>query len=339
MSTQSTDTTGTTATPPSALRRALSGSAGRNLGLVVALAVIFAVGTVTDGAGFAGLDNILVILRQASVIGVISIGMTFVILAGGIDLSVGAVLALASVVATADALQDVIVENTHWIMLVVIALATGFLAGLINGVVIAYGKVAAFMATLAMMVGARGLAELVSGNRNTLVDSSEFKRAFNVDILGVDILIWIFVLVAAAGWILLNRTTFGRRTVAIGGNREAARLSGIKVKRHTMWLYALAGTCAGIAAVMMLARTTTGTATHGNLYELDAIAAVVVGGTLLIGGRGTITGTVFGVLIFSTLSNVFVQLNLSSSVQAVAKGIIIVVAVLLQQRFASRPGQ
>lgn len=301
--------------------------------------MIFLVGTITDGASFAGLDNILVILRQASVIGVISIGMTFVILAGGIDLSVGAVVGLASVVATVDIMQDVIVENTHWIMLVVVALATGFAAGLINGIVVAYGKVAAFMATLAMMVGARGLAELVSDNRNFIVDSSEFKRAFNVDILGVDVLIWIFVLVAAVGWIVLNRTTFGRRTIAIGGNPEAARLSGIKVKRHTMWLYSIAGLCAGIAGVMMLARTTAGTSTHGNLYELDAIAAVVVGGTLLIGGRGTITGTVFGVLIFATLSNVFVQLNLSSSVQAVAKGIIIVVAVLLQQRFAAKPGR
>src|SRR5690606_37947649 len=124
------------------------------------------------------------------------------------------------------------------------------------------------------------------------------------------------------------------RTVAIGGNPEAARLAGIKVKRHTMWLYALVGLTAGIAAVMILGRTTAGTSTHGNLYELDAIAAVVVGGTLLIGGRGTITGTVFGVLIFATLSNVFVQNNLTSSAQSVAKGVIIVVAVLLQQRFA-----
>ncbi|MGO2846569.1 MAG: ABC transporter permease [Microbacterium gubbeenense] len=336
MSTQTTETTETAQSP---LRRVLSGSVGRNLGLVLALAVIFLVGTITDGASFAGLDNILVILRQASVIGVISIGMTFVILAGGIDLSVGAVVGLASVVATVDIMQDVIVENTHWIMLVVVALATGFAAGLINGLVVAYGTVAACMATLAMMVGARGLAELVSDNRNFIVDSSEFKRAFNVDILGVDVLIWIFVLVAAVGWIVLNRTTFGRRTIAIGGNPEAARLSGIKVKRHTMWLYSIAGLCAGIAGVMMLARTTAGTSTHGNLYELDAIAAVVVGGTLLIGGRGTITGTVFGVLIFATLSNVFVQLNLSSSVQAVAKGIIIVVAVLLQQRFAAKPGR
>ena len=138
------------------------------------------------------------------------------------------------------------------------------------------------------------------------------------------------------GWILLNRTTFGRRTVAIGGNREAARLAGINVKRHTVYLYALAGLTAGIAGLMMLGRTGVGVSTHGSLYELDAIAAVVVGGTLLAGGRGTITGTVLGVLIFATLTNVFTQNNLDTSVQAVTKGVIIVVAVLLQQRFGAR---
>ena len=135
---------------------------------------------------------------------------------------------------------------------------------------------------------------------------------------------------------LLNRTTFGRRTFAVGGNPEAARLAGIRVKRHTVLLYVLLGVCCGIAAVMLMARTTTGSSTHGKLYELDAIAAVVIGGTLLIGGRGTIVGTVFGVLIFTTLTNVFTLNNLSSSAQAVAKGVIIVAAVLLQQRLASR---
>ncbi len=315
-----------------ALRRLLSGSVGRNLGLVLALLVIIVVGAVTS-SNFLNFDNALVILRQASIIGVISVGMTFVIIAGGIDLSVGAVLALASVVGSLSAIQD-IASSSHWIVTVVVALLVGVGAGLINGVVIAYGKVAAFMATLAMMVGARGLAEILANNRTLVISDRDFVRAMNIDLLGVDILIWIFVVVAVAGWFLLNRTTFGRRTVAIGGNPEAARLAGIKVKRHTMWLYALVGLTAGIAAVMLMGRTTAGTSTHGNLYELDAIAAVVVGGTLLVGGRGTITGTVFGVLIFATLNNVFVQNNLTSSAQAVAKGVIIVVAVLLQQRFA-----
>jgi ribose transport system permease protein len=328
-------------TPPSSgslLQRTLSGSVGRNLGLVVALLVIVVAGAITAGDTFMTWNNTLTILRQASIIGVISVGTTFVIIAGGIDLSVGAVMALASVVATLDAVQQT-ASSSHWIVMVVFALAVGTAAGLVNGIVIAYGQVVAFMATLAMLVAARGLAEILAEKRTLVIEEREFVTFFNQDILGVDILIWIFAIVAVAGWILLNRTTFGRRTVAIGGNPEASRLAGINVKRHMVWLYVIGGFTAGIAAVMILGRTTAGTSTHGTLYELDAIAAVVVGGTLLIGGRGTITGTVLGVLIFATLSNVFVQNNLSSSVQAVAKGVIIVVAVLLQQRFAKTARQ
>jgi ribose transport system permease protein len=323
---------------PSRLQRVMSGSVGRNLGLVVALLLIVIVGAVTASDTFTSLNNVLTILRQASIIGVISIGMTLVIIAGGIDLSVGSVTGLASVVATLAAVQD-LAESLHWIVMVIIALAVGLGAGLINGIVIAYGKVIAFMATLAMLVAARGLAEILAERRTLQVGDRSFIEFMNADVIGVDILIWIFAIVAVLGWVLLNRTTFGRRTVAIGGNREAARLAGIDVRRHTMWLYAISGLTAGIAAVMILGRTTAGTSTHGQLWELDAIAAVVVGGTLLVGGRGTVTGTVFGVLIFATLSNVFVQNNLSSSVQAVAKGVIIVVAVLLQQRFARPTGR
>jgi len=317
------------------LSRILGGSAGRSIGLIIALVALFLVGTITAGDRFANVENVLTIVRFASITGVISIGMTFVITAGGIDLSVGSVMGLATVVATLSWIQD-FASDTNWIVMVVIALAVGAGAGLINGIVIAYGNVVAFIATLAMLVAARGLAEVLANRTTQIVKVQGFLDFFRSDILGIPILIWIFVLVVVAGWFLLNRTTFGRRTVAIGGNLEAARLAGIKVKRHIMYLYVLAGLTAGIAGVMMLGRTTAGTSTHGTLYELDAIAAVVVGGTLLVGGRGTIMGTVLGVLIFSTLTNVFTQNNLSTSVQAIAKGAIIVVAVLLQQRFAAR---
>jgi len=320
---------------PSRLRRLMSRGAGRNIGLVIAFAVLCVVGVSTAGERFASADNVMTILRLAAVIGVLSIGMTFVITGGGIDLSVGSVLGLASVWATTLATQT-LAEDTHWIVMVFTALVVGTVCGLINGALIAYGKVVAFIATLAMMVAARGLAEMIANRQTQIVDVQPFLDFFRADLLGVSVLVWIFAVVAVAGWVLLNRTTFGRRTLAVGGNPEAARLAGIKVNRHTMYLYALAGLTAGIAAVMMLARTTAGSSTHGQLYELDAIAAVVVGGTLLIGGRGTIVGTVFGVLIFSTLTNVFTQNNLSISAQSVAKGAIIVAAVLLQQRFAAR---
>lgn len=313
----------------------LASAPGRNTGLVVALVLLCLVGVVTAGDRFADLDNVLTILRLASVIGVVSVGMTFVITGGGIDLSVGAIVALASVWATTLATQSM-ATNTHWLIMVFTALAVGAGCGVINGALIAYGRIVAFIATLAMLAAARGLAEIISNRRTQIVNVQGFTAFFDASVLGVPVLVVVFALVAAGGWVLLNRTTFGRRTFAVGGNPEAARLAGIDVRRHTVMLYTLLGVCCGIAAVMLVARTTTGSSTHGLLYELDAIAAVVIGGTLLSGGRGTIAGTVFGVLIFTTLSNVFTLNNLSISAQAVAKGAIIVVAVLLQQRLARR---
>jgi ribose transport system permease protein len=313
----------------------LAGPLGRNLGLLIALALLCVAGVATAGDRFASFDNVLTILRLASVIGVVSIGMTFVIIGGGIDLSVGALVALSSVWASTLATQQ-LAQDVHWILMVVTALLVGAGAGLVNGVVIAYGKLVAFIATLAMLAAARGLAEILSDRRTQIVRDQDFLRFFSGDVLGIPTLVIMFALVAVAGWVLLNRTTFGRRTFAVGGNAEAARLAGIRVQRHTVLLYVLSGLTCGIAAVMLMARTTTGSSTHGTLYELDAIAAVVIGGTLLLGGRGTIVGTVVGVLIFTTLSNVFTLNNLSSSAQAVAKGVIIVAAVLLQQRVVAR---
>ncbi|MGA9747950.1 MAG: ABC transporter permease [Nocardioides sp.] len=308
-------------------------SAGRNLGLVLALALLCLAGIVTSGDQFANLNNALTILRLASVIGVVSIGMTFVITGGGIDLSVGAILALASVWCTTLATQQM-AEDTHWIVMAFTAVMVGVGCGLVNGLLIAYGRVVPFIATLAMLAAARGYAEILADRRTQIVTVDEFADFFRADVVGIPVLVIIFVLVSVIGWVVLNRTTFGRRTLAVGGNPEAARLAGINVRRHTVMLYVVVGLCCGVAALMLTARTTTGSSTHGTLYELDAIAAVVIGGTLLSGGRGTIVGTVFGVLIFTTLSNVFVQNDLSSSAQSVAKGAIIVAAVLLQQRFA-----
>jgi len=312
-------------------------SVGRNLGLVLALVMLCAVGTWSAGDRFADVDNVMTILRLAATIGVVSIGMTFVITGGGIDLSVGAILALSSVWATTLATQNM-AEDIHWSVMIGVALAVGAGCGLVNGLLIAYGGVVPFIATLAMLASARGLAEIISNRRTQIVNVQEFTDFFDREFVGVPFIVVIFIVVAAVGWVLLNRTTFGRRTLAVGGNPEAARLAGIHVQRHTVMLYVLLGLCCGIAALMLVSRTTTGSSTHGTLYELDAIAAVVIGGTLLSGGRGTIVGTVFGVLIFTTLTNVFTLNNRSISEQSLLKGLIIVVAVLLQQRFATRKG-
>lgn len=307
----------------------------RNMGLILALLLLGAVGFFTAGERFADSNNMMTIVRLAAVTGVVSIGATFVITIAGIDLSVGAILALSAVWASTLSGQ-VFAENTHWIFMVLTAMLVGTLAGLVNGFLIAYGKVVAFITTLAMMAAARGLAEIISDKKTQIITVDGFLKTIGGDILGIPVIVLIFVAVSLGGWVLLNRTTFGRRTFAIGGNPEAARLAGVKVELHTMMIYALAGLCAGIGAVMLMARTTTGSATHGTGLELDVIAAVVIGGTLLTGGRGSIFGTVLGVLIFSTLTNIFTLNNLSLSVQLVAKGAIIVIAVLIQRQLAAR---
>jgi ribose transport system permease protein len=299
----------------------------RNLGLVGVLVLLGIVGVLTTDGQFLTSSNIINILVSASIIGVVTVGMTFVIIGGGIDLSVGALVALASVWATT--LQT---QSYGWFIMVITALLVGMGAGLINGTLIAYGRLVPFIVTLAMLVSARGLAQAMSDRRTQLVTVSEITNIATTEWLGIPLLVYLFAAVVAIGWLVLNRTTFGRRTFSIGGNPEAARLAGIDVRRHTALLYVLSGLCCGIAAVMIMARTTTGSSTHGDLYELDAIAAVIIGGTLLTGGRGTLIGSVLGVLVFTTITNLFVLNNLASDVQNIAKGLIIIAAVLLQRR-------
>ncbi|MFC9894808.1 ABC transporter permease [Nocardia sp. NPDC127579] len=294
--------------------------------LVAALAALVAVGAITKGADFLSTGNLITILTLASVIGVVTVGMTFVIVGGGIDLSVGAIIALSSVWCTTTATQSYGVAG-----MVFSALAVGAACGLLNGVLIAYGTLVPFIVTLAMMVAARGLAEEISGRQSQLV-TTDLLRLAQDRVLGVPLLVYLFLVVVALGWILLERTTFGRRSCAVGGNPEAARLAGIDVRRHTLLLYVISGVCCGIAAVMLTAQTTTGASTNGQLYELDAIAAVVIGGTLLSGGYGTITGSILGVLVFTVIEDLFILNNLAQPIQAIGKGAIIV-AVLLFQRF------
>lgn len=299
----------------------------RNLGLVGVLVVLAIVGIATTDGQFLTRSNILNILVSASIIGVVTVGMTFVIIGGGIDLSVGALVALASVWATTLATQ-----SYGAFVMVICALLVGMGAGLVNGVLIAYGRLVPFIVTLAMLVSARGLAQSLSDRRTQLVTVSAINDIATTDVLGIPLLVYLFAAVIVIGWLVLNRSTFGRRTFAVGGNPEAARLAGIDIRRHTALLYVVSGLCCGIAAVMIMARTTTGSSTHGDLYELDAIAAVIIGGTLLTGGRGTLVGSILGVLVFTTITNLFVLNNLPTEVQNIAKGLIIVAAVLLQRR-------
>ena len=308
----------------------------RNAGLVGVLVVLAVIGGVTRPAEFLNLNNLIVILMQASVIGVVAVGMTFVIIGGGIDLSVGAIVALSTVWATTVATQSFGIGG-----IVFTALVVGLACGVINGAFIAYGKVVAFIMTIAMLASARGLAIQISGG-NTQTVRPENQALVDLGyrdhfLFGVvPPLVLIFAVVVVAGWIALNRSTFGRRTFAVGGNPEAARLAGLNVRAHTLALYALSGLCCGVASIMLIILTGSGTSANGNLYELDAIAAVIIGGTLLSGGRGTLVGSVLGVLVFTTINDIFTLNNLSTATQQLAKGVIIVIAVLVQKLLASR---
>jgi ribose transport system permease protein len=297
-----------------------------NAGLVGVFILFIVAGTLASPQ-FLTQSNIITILTNASVIGIISVGMTFVILAAGIDLSVGALVALAAVWSTTNVNQ-----SKGWVVMVAVALLVAVGCGAVNGVLIAYGRIVPFIATLAMLAAARGLALNISGGVPQVVTVEAFNRIGGGKLLGVPNPVWAFALVVIAGWVLLNRTTFGRRTVAIGGNAEASRLAGINVKRHTLLLYVLSGLCCGIAAILLTGRLTSGSNAFGNLYELDAIAAVIIGGTRLSGGRGTLIGSVLGVLIFTIINNVLILRNIESDIQSIAKGAIIVAAVLLQGR-------
>ncbi|WP_433506125.1 ABC transporter permease [Pseudonocardia halophobica] len=313
--------------PSRVVRLLFEGGVGRNMGLVAVLVLLAVVGVVTAPRTFPTASNLLTVLTSASIIGVLTVGVTFVIIGGGIDLSVGKVMALASVWATTVATQ-----SFGALVMIFCALAVGVGAGLINGVLIAYGRIVPFIATLAMLISAQGLAELISGRRSQIVTDPVIAAIASTRILGIPLLVYIFAVVIVVGWVVLNRTTFGRRTFAIGGNPEAARLAGVDVRRHTVLLYVVSGLCCGIAAIMIASLTTTGSSTHGTLYELDAIAAVIIGGTLLTGGRGTLIGSILGVLVFTVITNLFVLNNLAIEVQNIAKGAIIVVAVLIQAR-------
>jgi ribose transport system permease protein len=302
----------------------------RNLGLVGVLVALIIIGVATRPDLYSDPDwvrnNIFTILMQASAIGVVTVGMTFVIIGGGIDLSVGAIMALAGVWATTQATQQFGAGG-----MIFTAIVVGLVVGIINGTLISYGRLVPFIATLAMLVAARGLAAKISNKQTQVSSNVDINAIATTRYFGIPLLVIILAVVVAAGWVLLNRTTFGRRTVAVGGNPEAARLAGINVRWHTLLLYALSGLCCGIAAIMLTSQATSAQAAMANLYELDAIAAAIIGGTLLSGGRGTIIGALFGVIVFSTITNLFAINGLTTEDQNMVKGGIIVAAVLVQE--------
>lgn len=288
--------------------------------LVVALAAV-------SEPHFRQPGNVANIVKQMATRGIIAVGMTFVICAGGIDLSVGATVAVTSVVVAQTAAHGGDMPGAVMVAVQVLAaLGVGALIGAMNGLAISVGRVTPFIATLATMVAGRGVA--LRACRGTPVYIGESGLTTFGAGWGLSA---IFILAVAAGAIVLTHTRFGRSTLAVGSSRDAAWASGIAVRAYTFAVYVICGAAAGLAGFLETCRSATGSPKFGELYELDAISAVVIGGTSILGGKGTVLGTCLAVLILGVVNNVFNMLDLSPYDHYLAKGVIIMAAVLLQR--------
>ena len=291
--------------------------------LLVGLGLTFTTDT------FLSVANLTNVARQVSINGILAVGVTFVLLTAGVDLSLGSVVALSGVACATFAHpgdQPVFVP-------IAVGLLTGAACGLVNGVLVTRGGVAPFIVTLGMMTVARGLALIVSGGR-PVANMSDELTALAGDFYGVPIPVLCFAGVALAAWYFLRHFRLGRHIYAVGGNEHAALAAGVSVERVKLFAYGLCGLLTGLAGVVLAARITTGQPNAGQAYELDAIAAVVIGGTSLAGGVGTVTGTLLGVLLIGVINNGLDLQGVSSYYQAVIKGVIIVGAVWLDRRQA-----
>jgi len=296
------------------------------LTLAAALAILMAALSLLR-PNFLNLANLVNLFRQISINGILAVGVTYVLLTGGVDLSLGSVVALSGVVAASFAHP----HQTLVLVPVLLGIAAGAVCGAANGVIVTRGRVAPFIATLGMMTAARGLALLLSGGMPVSNLSPSFTRMGGGSIFSVPVPILIFLAVAFLSWVLLTQMRIGRYIYAVGGNENAARASGLHVRSIKMAAYTLCGALAGLAAVVRAARITTGQPNAGIGYELDAIAAVVIGGTSLNGGTGGVGGAILGALLIGTINNGLDLLNVSSYYQQVVKGLIIVGAVWLDR--------
>lgn len=300
-------------------------------GAVVVLVAVTILASLIFGTRFVSVDNFLNILEASSFLGLVAVGMTFVIIGGGIDLSVGSLLALSAVLAA---------YGSQYGSLVAIVLPLGVcgMIGLANGVLIAHARMAAFIVTLASLLFARGFAFAVSDEGNTIFRIAPGEAVLALgqgSLAGIRVPIIVAGLAFLVGWLVLTRTRFGTAVAAIGGNEEAAGLMGLPVARVKVAMYAASGLLAGLAGLLVAARSSSGQSTIGVGLELQAIAAVVIGGTLLTGGFGSIAGTLAGVLLLNVINNLINQVGtLSSYFQQVVSGVFLIAVVLIQRYLA-----
>lgn len=317
----------TAGTAPRGLARLLrTRESGTLLGLLVLCVALF-----IATPFFGTLDNLANVAEQSALVGVLAIGMTFVILTGGIDLSVGSVVALSGVVAALGVQRG-------WPLVLALGagMLTGASAGLCNGALVTFGKLPPFIATLGMMSAARGAALMFADGRPITGFPETLRQVATARVSGVPLPVVIMLVLYALAHVVLSRTVLGRYTYAIGGNEEAAALCGINVRRYKIVVYVIAGVMAAVSSILLMARLNSAQPIAGIGYELDAIAAVVIGGTSLLGGAGSVVGTLIGALIMSVLRNGLNLLGVTSYVQQIAIGAVIVAAVLLDMALHRR---
>lgn len=298
------------------------------LGPLLALIVLVIFVTFLNPS-FISATNLLNLLRQVSTNALIAFGMTFVIITGGIDLSVGSTLALSSALTA-----GMIVSGLDPLLAMIIGVGIGFVLGAVNGLLITKGKMAPFIATLATMTIFRGLTLVFTDGKpiTGIGDSFIFKFMGRGYLFGIPFPVILTLVCFAILFMLLHKMTFGRKTFAIGGNEKAAYIAGIKSDRIKVLIYAISGMMASISGIIITSRLNSAQPTAGTSYEMDAIASVVLGGTSLSGGRGRIVGTLIGALIIGTLNNGLNLLGVSSFYQQVVKGIVIIIAVLIDRK-------
>ena len=310
----------------------------------IALILVVSYFAITLWPQFLSAANIEIVSKHVAQNALLAIGMTFVILTGGIDLSVGSLVGLTAMIAgmlinkgiIIPALGVVVYPSTWMIMVISIVIATLF--GAINGFIITRFNVAPFIATLGMMYVARGLAGLLNNGYTfaNLVGRPElgntgFEKLGAGDFLGINYSIWIMIVFAVVAWFVTTRTPFGRHVYAIGGNERSAELSGVRIKRTKLLVYMISGFCAAFVGLIIASQLVAAHPATGNTFELNAIAAVVLGGTSLAGGRGSIGGTIIGAFVIGVLGDGLVMSNVSSFWQMVIKGAVIVLAVIIDQ--------
>ncbi len=291
--------------------------------------IVLALSVITDK--FFTLSNMLNVLRQVSINGILAIGMTFVIITGGIDLSVGSVLALAGIISASFAVTTS--NPLPLVAVILIGLSVGGLCGGVSGALITRGRVAPFIATLAMMTIARGTGLVFSNGRPVISLTEAYKQIGGGYVLGrlaVPVVIFVFLILLAM--FVLNYTRFGRHIYAVGDNENSARASGLRIERIKWAVYIICGAMSGLAGMVLSSRVNAASPIAGVGAELDAIAAVVIGGTSLAGGVGGIGGTVIGALIIGVISNGLDIINVSAYFQQIVKGLIIALAVLIDRK-------